>query len=92
MQKYRTTEYLDLLIDGEAHPTELGFDHDQAVYLASDVDALVADVQYLMHLNDEIRRRLELPHGWNDQQIASHSIDLRNRDDAVTRIKKFLGL
>ena len=41
MQKYRTTEYLDLLVDGEAYPVADRFNHEQPVYLASEVDAWI---------------------------------------------------
>ena len=43
MQKYRTSEHLDALVDGEAVGLSSDFDHEQPVYLASDVDARIAE-------------------------------------------------
>jgi hypothetical protein len=43
------------------------------------VHELCDDVEELMRLNDRIRDRLEIPHGWTPQQIKDHAKDVDDR-------------
>lgn len=47
---------------------------------------LVDEVHLMLRLNSEIRRRLELPHGWTELQISLHQSDLKTRDECSERL------
>jgi hypothetical protein len=48
MQKYRSSEFLDALVDGE--PVACDLDHEQPVYRASDVEARIAELEKILRL------------------------------------------
>lgn len=63
-----------------------GDEHQHAVYLASDVDTILDDVRLWLRLDADIRRRLELPHGWDALQVSIHRSELETRDDCKRRL------
>lgn len=51
---------------------------------------LAGQVQRWLELDEKIRLRLELPHGWGGVQIACHQADLREREDVKRYIRTLL--
>lgn len=47
---------------------------------------LVEEVRLLLRLDTDIRRRLEMPHGWDQAQIDVHHQDLKARDECRERL------
>lgn len=59
-------------------------------YKVEDVDPIVDDLRLWLRLDDDLRRRLELPHGWDAQQISLHQLDLKTRDECRDRLRAVL--